>query len=298
MNPTTNTPRRASHRATNAKPDRSQLPRIHFTPPYLLTPTNPITVRLIGAGGTGSQMLTGLVRLHSALRALDHPGLVVQLWDDDTVSEANLGRQLFAPGEIGLNKAVALINRVNRFLGSNWKAVPDRFVHQPETPFSGTVTNLTITCVDSLDARRQVAAYFKDMLGDTANQYSQSTDGPRRAYYWLDSGNELCTGQVILATVGKHVQRKTELFNPVASLPNLIQAYARTLAGAIEDTGSGLEGPSCSVADALSRQDLFINSTLADMACSLIWSLLRDGQTRHRGVFLNLGGFRSQPLMV
>jgi len=266
---------------------------MHFTAPYLLNPTNPITVRLIGAGGTGSHMLTALVKLHLALTALEHPGLVVQLWDDDTVSEANMGRQLFAPGEIGLNKSVALINRVNRFTGANWKAVPARFVHQPGQPFGSSPANLTITCVDSLDARMQVGTYFEDMLADNESQYSQSTDGPRRAYYWLDSGNAQKTGQVILATVGKHHQRKTNLFQTVASLPTLTTAYGEVLAEQADDTS-----PSCSVSDALSKQDLFINSTLADMAGSLIWSMLREAQTPYRGFFLNLGGFRSQPIGV
>lgn len=32
--------------------------KVHFTDNYLLNPTNPITINLIGAGGTGSQTLT------------------------------------------------------------------------------------------------------------------------------------------------------------------------------------------------------------------------------------------------
>jgi hypothetical protein len=32
--------------------------------------------------------------------------------------------------------------------------------------------------------------------------------------------------------------------------------------------------PSCSLAEALEKQDLFINSTLANMAASLLWNLL------------------------
>ncbi len=50
-------------------------PTVHFTDKYLLSPTNPIVVNLIGAGGTGSQVLTALARMNHALIALDHPGL-------------------------------------------------------------------------------------------------------------------------------------------------------------------------------------------------------------------------------
>lgn len=56
--------------------------------------------------------------------------------------------------------------------------------------------------------------------------------------------------------------------------------------------------PSCSLAHALEKQDLFINSTLANMAASLLWNLFRQGFTDNRGFFLNLMNFRYMPLMV
>ena len=51
-----------------------------------------------------------------ALQALGHPGLHVTVFDPDTVTEANIGRQLFSGSELGLNKAAALATRINRFL--------------------------------------------------------------------------------------------------------------------------------------------------------------------------------------
>ena len=95
--------------------------KVHFTENSLINPTNPVTVNLIGAGGTGSQVLTALARMNHALTELNHAGLSVRLWDDDVITEANLGRQLFAESELGFYKSVALINRVNRFFGSYWK---------------------------------------------------------------------------------------------------------------------------------------------------------------------------------
>ena len=70
--------------------------KVHFTDNDLINPTNPITVNLIGAGGTGTQVLTALARMNHALTELNHPGFSVRLWDNDVVTEANLGRQLFA----------------------------------------------------------------------------------------------------------------------------------------------------------------------------------------------------------
>ena len=51
--------------------------RVHYTYSYLLNPQHPVTVNLIGGGGTGSQVLTNLARLDVTLRALGHPGLFV-----------------------------------------------------------------------------------------------------------------------------------------------------------------------------------------------------------------------------
>lgn len=62
--------------------------RVHYIDNYLVNPQHPVTVNLIGAGGTGSQVLTCLARLDVALRGLGHPGLFVTLYDPDIVTEA------------------------------------------------------------------------------------------------------------------------------------------------------------------------------------------------------------------
>ena len=43
----------------------------HLTHPRLIS--DMIEIHLAGCGGNGSQMLTGLARLHVAIRALGHP---------------------------------------------------------------------------------------------------------------------------------------------------------------------------------------------------------------------------------
>lgn len=41
--------------------------KIHYTDRYLLNPHHPVTVFVIGAGGTGSQVATNLARMSIAL---------------------------------------------------------------------------------------------------------------------------------------------------------------------------------------------------------------------------------------
>ena len=52
--------------------------KIHYTDNYLLKPYHPVTVFIIGAGGTGSQVVTNLARMNAALQASGHPGLHVK----------------------------------------------------------------------------------------------------------------------------------------------------------------------------------------------------------------------------
>ena len=43
---------------------------MHYADNYLINPSNPITVNLIGAGGTGSHVLTALSKMNYSLVAL------------------------------------------------------------------------------------------------------------------------------------------------------------------------------------------------------------------------------------
>jgi len=260
--------------------------KIHFADSYLISPTNPITVNLIGAGGTGSKVLTALTEMNHALTALGHAGLLVRLWDDDIITNANLGRQRFAQSEVGLYKSVALINRANRFTGTNWKAETMKFERDG---FGNLPSNakaaIYITCTDSVRSRFDIAEILK-----YSNQ-RHHRDDPK---YWMDFGNSQFTGQVILSTVGDIPQPKSEKFETVGSLPFVTEEFGELL----QESETKDDTPSCSLAEALEKQDLFINSALAQMGCSLLWNLFREGMTANRGFFLNLKDFRSQPIQV
>lgn len=128
--------------------------KIHYTDNYLLSPYHPVSVHVIGAGGTGSQVATNLARMDMALRALGHPGLHVTVFDPDTVSEANIGRQLFSASEIGLNKAMVLVTRINRFFGGTWTAESRRYpVRKAGKDNKGHWANIIITCTDNIRSR-------------------------------------------------------------------------------------------------------------------------------------------------
>ncbi|WP_062052961.1 PRTRC system ThiF family protein [Aquimarina longa] len=258
---------------------------VHFTDTSLIEATNPITINLIGAGGTGSQVLTALARTNHALNELNHAGFDVCLWDDDTITEANLGRQLFADCELGLHKSVALINRINRFFGTNWKAETTLFNKKRLDKVRATIT---ISCVDNVATRFEIAEILNTLHLGSRNHHHHT---PK---YWLDFGNSQHTGQVILATVGELQQPHSEKYNTIRKLPFVTEEYGELLQQSEETDNT----PSCSLADALTKQDLFINSTLAQMGCSLLWNMLRNGLIENKGFFLNLKDFRSQPIKL
>lgn len=258
---------------------------MHYADNYLINPANPITVNLIGAGGTGSRMLTELARINHSLKALGHTGLQVCLYDDDLITTANQGRQLFADTELGLHKAVALINRANRFFGSNWKAFTEQYTASNLKSFPNKgKADICISCVDTVKARFDIAEILNYQTGH--NGWERN-----RCLYWLDIGNNLNTGQVILSTVAHIKQPESKLYQTVAVLPMVTTEYRELL-----ETQNDSSEPSCSLAQALEKQDLFINASLASLGASLLWKLFREGMTQHRGFFLNLSDFRMMPL--
>jgi PRTRC genetic system ThiF family protein len=95
----------------------------HALPKPLCRRGQPIRVLIVGAGGNGSAVLLGLPYLHQAMKVWGHAGGIhVMLADGDLVSKTNCIRQPFASADVGLNKAVVLINRVNLFWGLRWQA--------------------------------------------------------------------------------------------------------------------------------------------------------------------------------
>ena len=260
--------------------------RVHYIDNYLINPQHPVTVNIIGAGGTGSQVLPGLARLDVTLRALGHPGLFVTLYDPDIVTEANIGRQLFGYSDMGLNKAQCLVTRINNFFGNDWKAVPDIFPAMLKNACRDNMANITVTCTDTIKSRLDLWKILKSV-------YIPEYHDDITPLYWMDFGNTQTSGQVVLGTVPKKIkQPASQLYETVGSLKVITRLvkYAR-----VKEEDSG---PSCSLAEALEKQDLFINSTLAQLGCDILWKMFRKGMIEHHGVFLNLETMKVNPIMV
>ena len=109
----------------------------------------------------------------------------------------------------------------------------------------------------------------------------------------MDFGNSRSTGQVILSTIENIKQPASKKYNAVSNLPMVTEDFKNLL-----DNTSENSEPSCSLTEALTKQDLFINSSLASLGASLLWTMFREGIITYRGFFLNLKDFRTQPVTI
>lgn len=234
--------------------------------------TTPLAVLVVGAGGTGSQVVTALAQMHHALTQLGHPGLDVTVIDDDTVSEANVGRQWFFASDVGQFKAEVLVSRVNMTIGTRWKAACCKIGASDRLPHP-----LVVGCVDTRMARFNIMRAIEE--------------GTIGSSYYLDFGNRRYDGQVVLGEVSR-ARRKT---NDPTKLPHVGELFPEVIDPNVVDPD---EGPSCSLAEALTKQSLFINRTLVAHGMAMLWELLHTGQLDHMGVFVNLRTGRSTPLPV
>lgn len=197
--------------------------------------------------------------------------------DPDEVTDANIGRQLLSPSELGLNKAVALTTRINRFFGIDWEA-RGKVYEKTDNP-----ANITISCVDTVKSRLNIASFFKS---------NQSTRDECKHIYWLDFGNTTNTGQVVLGTINPVKQPDSKDYETVSDLKSVTGLFDLKK---VKDSDSG---PSCSLAEALEKQDLFINSTLAQHGCALLWRMITTGMIDCQGLYLNLETTKVNPIKL
>ena len=231
-----------------------------------------VRVLVVGCGGNGSAVAAGLPYLHQAMLVAGHPGgLRVTLMDGDIISPANCVRQPFSSAEIGLAKAVVMVSRLNLFWGLNWTAHPEFLSEQSKV---GDF-DIVIGCVDTRAARTAIG--------------EQVQGWQRRVGYWLDLGNSADSGQFVLGQPlnGRNRRSRDRLRTAPEIFPELSDVSL-----------DATDGPSCSAAEALERQEPFVNQILAQHALGLLTRLFRYGRIEHHGAFINMVQNRVQPLPI
>lgn len=236
--------------------------------------TNVFSIILIGAGGTGAEVLRGLAKIALAARELHQIAVRVTVMDGDRVSRANLVRQPFTAGDIGRNKAECLVNRYNLWAGLNFRACPEMFAAGKALPASSSgAIDLVVSCVDNAATRAALHQHFR-------------RSPPR---YWLDCGNLARTGQVVLGE--PHQQHARDWYG---RLPTVTELFPELL----DPRRTEPDLPSCSLAEALERQDLLVNEAIGLAAKQLVWQLVCAEELAWHGAFVDLASGRTVSLPV
>jgi PRTRC genetic system ThiF family protein len=233
---------------------------------YLLksfTNNHRIEVGLIGCGGTGSHVLTNLAMINEGLKHHGRSELHVTVYDDDLVSESNIGRQTFSEADLGHNKADIMVGRINRFYGYGWEVRPVKW-----NSVEHRLKDITISAVDKVSPRKQIHDDYIDI-----DLYEEK--------YWLDIGNGENDGQIIMsARDGQKIL-----------LPTFIDQFGK-------DIPETPEEPSCSAVESLAKQNLFVNKYMATLATNMLWTLLVNFRIHYRGIFANLSTLETNPILL
>jgi PRTRC genetic system ThiF family protein len=102
--------------------------------------------------------------------------------------------------------------------------------------------------------------------------------------YWLDLGNNADSGQFVLGEPLNRRNRRHRL-----RLRTVSELFPEVIQGVLD--GDGL--PSCNAAEALDRQEPFVNPTLASHSLALLARLFRYGTISCHGGFVSLSSLSS-----
>lgn len=192
------------------------------------------TINVYGCGGTGSYVLSNLARINCVLRLLGRPGFHVTAFDNDIVSEFNIGRSMFSPVDIGKRKSSVLINRINRFYGFNFDVGEnDRFD-----------CNIAICCVDTIKARKVL---FKNFFDETY------TMDYRENLILIDCGNS---------------NYQSHCSYQIRNNPTVLDLFKHRNNNV--DVKDDDTAPSCSMEESLIRQSMNINMSVGIMVSKFI----------------------------
>lgn len=236
---------------------------------------------LVGCGGTGGYIAESLARFAWDLK---QRGKRVELIfiDHDHVEQKNVGRQRFAPAEVGLNKALCLANRYNLAFGLDIVAVARPFCAEMMAEWGSRYTSgntLLIGAVDNATARQQLAQAV--------------TQGNGRLWC-LDAGNALHNGNVYLGNLSSAEQLRLNdelmLMNgfpsPFLQNPTLLHP---------EKPRNEMQEESCAVRTQRREQSMVINLQMGALLARYLecWLVERKMSFMHTAVSLERPGMQT-----
>ena len=236
---------------------------------------------IVGLGGNGSHVARHIGRMlfHRKQTKLSVPQLV--LVDGDKVEGKNVGRQMFAPADIGHNKAEVIMRRLNASLGLNTVAYP---TNVNSHHLSGA--QIVIGCVDSHHGR----SVIQNTLGPSYGSHLVNNA------VWIDAGNHHDVGQVVLGNgKSKDVNWRKGIGENDDYITYRCLPYPGVVFPALLEKEE-VTPISCAEAMALGDQHLMINDWMALVVANYVHQLLYREPITSFMTWVSVGFVRPVPI--
>lgn len=230
--------------------------------------TNTTEIVLVGCGGTGSALAKIIARMIYAMQSsgMRTPDKITFV-DPDVVELKNVGRQAFAPADVGQYKAEILARRFSLALGLQIRAVT--------APFSAS----------TFESSYAYHHRNKLILGAVDNAAARHAISMVKNAVWIDAGNHRESGQVIIgnqscmdvAELIDQIDAALEAASPeIRYLPNAAALFPALLEPEAVPEGEAQADTNLSCAELLLRneQHLLINEQMALIAGQYLYKLL------------------------
>ena len=261
-------------------------------------------ILVIGCGGTGGHLVPNLARLIHVLNATRRTGrrgyhynslpeIKLFLADGDSVETKNLVRQHFISADVGKNKAEVLGERYAAAFGLEIGVIPKYLEKFEDFDFlkknisRNDGSDLIIGCVDNNASRKVIHKWFLEGQED-GRYYNRSS-------FWIDSGNEERSGQVVCGYKPCEYRYNSTKFNPFQkgrvkdpggdfSLPCAVEVYPELLH--IDDKFSS--ETSCAERAESAPQNMQTNVTAATIIMNFVQKLLTGDDLKSHCVEFNI----------
>lgn len=233
---------------------------------------------MVGLGGTGAQWARKVARMVHDLKSTNRAAPQLHFVDPDVVEPKNIGRQLFAPQDVGQPKAAVVSRRFNEALGLDTSYRVGKF----DDAIDCEMPYYTLIC-----------AAVDNHLAREAIQLS--------GRLWIDAGNHFDSGQVIVGNSSafdfmddwvtlSHGDTLPALPHAAALFPDLLQP---------PDEPEIRPDASCADLVASGDQHLLINDLMAAVAADYTYKLVYRQPIKSFMTYVSLDpfpGVRSVPI--
>lgn len=271
---------------------------------FSLEKYNPVeNIVVVGCGGNGGHLVPHLCRYIYVTNQARKEDDKIELFlvDGDVVEQKNLERQHFVAQDIAKNKASVLAERYASAFGIKINVITKYLESFEDFEFFSSSrkridrSDLIIGCVDNVKSRQLINKWFLNSPHDNGFHW--------RGKFWIDSGNEENSGQIICAYAppsrGSFEAKKVDIHNNSImsgefSLPSVIEIYPELLK---EESKFNSE-LSCAERAETAPQSMQTNVTAATLIMNYAQKVINGAPLKSHGIEFSINNVFSTKLNI